>query len=293
MFKSDTVHKKGDNMTTAQDLMRKDYVSIDINDTVSVLLGALKKAKEHCALVFDGKEYLGTVAKRFLLSSRIDPSTMKVGNITKKRSKSKTEFFVPELSTDTDIKEICKLMAGTDSHVLPVLEKGKVIGVVQASDVMHEIAREYAKTACQEFSPKLITAEESDGIDTAIRILSRENIDHLPIVDKNNMVTGMVAMSDLLDNPNFWGVGSQKISQAASHQGKHTGYGQGEKTKMANLPIRNLLSRKQLCCTTPETKVPDAVKLMEENEVCSIVLVKNKKAVGIFTMKALLMDYAK
>jgi predicted transcriptional regulator len=39
--------------------------------------------------------------------------------------------------------------------------------------------------------------------------------------------------------------------------------------------------------------VPDAVKIMEENEVCSIVLVKNNKAVGIFTMKALLMDYAK
>src|SRR5574341_434691 len=140
-------NEKGDYMVTAQDLMRKDYVSVDVKDTVSELLGALKKAKEHCALVFDGKKYLGTVAKRFLLSSRIDPSTMKVGNITKKRSKSKTEFFVPELDPDTDIKEICKLMSGSDSHVLPVLEKGKVIGIVQASDVVHEISREYAKTA--------------------------------------------------------------------------------------------------------------------------------------------------
>lgn len=281
-------------MTTAQDLIRTDYVSVDVNDTVSQLIGTLKKAKEHCALVFDGKEYLGTVAKRFLLSSRIDPSTMKVGNIIKKRSKAKTEFFVPELAPDTDIKEICKLLAGTDSHVLPVLEKGKVIGVVEASDVMSEISREYAKITCQEFSPKLITASMDDGIDAAIRIFSRESIDHLPIVDKENTVLGMVAMSDLIDNPNFWGVSSQKISQAASHQqGKHTGYGQGEKTKMANLPIRNLLSRKQLCCTTPETKVPAAVAAMAEEGVCSIILVKNNKAVGIFTMKALLNDYAK
>lgn len=281
-------------MTTAQDLLRKDYVSVDIKDTISELIGAMKKAKEHCALVFDGKKYLGTVAKRFLLSSRIDPSAMKVGNITKKRSKSKTEFYVPELAPDTDIKEICKLMAGSDSHVLPVMEKGKVIGIVQAIDVVHEIAREYVKTACQEFSPALITASMDDGIDIAIRILSRESIDHLPIVDKDNAVIGMVAMSDLLDNPNFWGVSAQKISQAASHQqGKHTGYGHGEKTKMANLPIRNLLSRKQLCCTSPETKVPDAVALMEEEGVCSIILVKNKKAVGIFTMKDLLNDYAK
>jgi len=281
-------------MTTAQDLMRKDYVSVDVNDTVSELLGALKKAKDHYALVFDGKKYLGVVSKRFLLSSRLDPSTMKVGNITKHRSKSKTAFFVPELAPDTDIKEICKLMSSSDSHILPVLEKDKAIGIVQASDVVHEIAREYAKTTCEKFSPVLITAKESDGIDTAIKILSREYIDHLPIIDEQNRLTGMVAMSDLLENPQFWSVSSQKISQAASHQqGKHTGYGHGEKTKMANLPIRNCLSRRQLCSTAPETKVPDAVKLMEENDVCSIVLVRKGAPVGIFTIKDLLADYAK
>lgn len=281
-------------MTTAQDLLRTDYVSVDINDTVSELLGALKKAKEHYALVFDGKKYLGVVAKRFLLSSRIDPSTMKVSNITKKRSKSKTAFYVPELAPDTDIKEICKLMAASDSHLLPVLEKDKVIGIVIAQDVTKEIAREYAKITCQEFSPTIITANADDGIDTAIRILSDEGIDHLPVVDKKGAVIGMVSMSDLLDNPNFWGMQAQKIPQAASHQrGKRTGYGHGEKTKMANLPITNLLSRKPLCCTPPETKVPDAVELMEENDVCSIVLVKNNKPVGIFTMKDLFVDYAK
>jgi len=281
-------------MTTAQDIMRTDYVSVDMKDTVSELLGALKKAHEHYALVFDGKKYLGVIAKRFLLTGRIDPSTMKIANITKKRSKSKTAFYVPMLKPNSDIKEICRLMTASDSHVLPVLEKDRVIGIVQASDVVREIAKEYAKITCQEFSPALITAGMDDGIDKAIRILSREDIDHLPIVDKENTVIGMVAMSDIIENPQFWGSPAMKISQAASHQkSKHTGYGQGEKTKMTNLPIRNLLSRKQLCCTEPETKVPDAINKMEADGVCSIVLVKNKKAFGIFTIKDLLADYAK
>ncbi len=281
-------------MTTAQDLMRKDYISVDIKDTVSQLIGALKKTHEHYALVFDGKKYLGVVSKRFLLTSRIDPSKMKVGNVISKRSKSKSAFYVPELSPETDIKEICKLMGGVDSHLLPVMEKEKVLGVVQASDVVKEIAREYAKITCQRFSPILITAKATDGIYKAIDTFSRKSIDHLPIVDEKDELIGMVAMSDLLDNPQFWGSPAMKISQAASHQpSKHTGYGQGEKTKMSGLPIKNLLSRRQICCTTPETKIPEAVSMMEAEGVCSIVLVKNNKPVGIFTLKDLLLDYAK
>ncbi|MEM3154501.1 MAG: CBS domain-containing protein [Candidatus Woesearchaeota archaeon] len=281
-------------MTTALDLLQTDYISVDIKDTVSQLLGALKKAKEHYALVFNGKKYLGVVAKRFLLSSRIDPAKMKVSNIIKKRSKAKTQFYVPTLSPDTDIKEICKLMSTSDSHLLPVLEKGKVIGVVMAHDVVNEISKEYANITCKEFSPAIITASPEDDIFTAIQIFARKGIDHLPIVDKDNTIIGMVTMSDLLENPNFWGVQAQKLPTAASHQkGKRTGYQHGEKTKMTSLPIRNLLSRKPLCCTPPDTKVPAAVELMKKNDVCSIILIKNNKPVGIFTIKDLLIDYAK
>lgn len=281
-------------MTTAQDLMRKDYISVDIKDTVSQLIGALKKTHEHYALVFDGKKYLGVVSKRFLLTSRIDPSTMKVGNIISKRSKSKSAFYVPELSPETDIKEICRLMAGADSHLLPVMEKDKVLGVVQASDIVKEVAREYSKITCQRFSPALITAKETDGIYKAIDTFSRKSIDHLPIVDKNDSLIGMVSMSDIIDNPQFWGTTAQKIPRAASHKpGKKTGYQHGEKTKMSSLPIKNLLSRRQICCTSPETKIPEAVSMMEAEGVCSIVLVKNSKPVGIFTLKDILLDYAK
>ena len=281
-------------MVTAQDLLRKDYVSVDINDTISELIGALNKAKEHDALVFDGKKYLGVVAKRFLLTTRINPSEMKVANIIKKRSKSKTPFFVPILERDTDIKEICRLMATSDSHVLPVLEKDKVIGIVNAIDVVQEITQSYAKITCGEFSNFVITVRPKDGLDTAIDIFSRKDIDHLPVVDEQNRLMGMIAMSDLLENPQFWSVSAQKISQAASHQkGKKTGYQHGEKTSMLHLPVSNSLSRRQICSTSPETKIPDAVKRMVENDVCSIVLIKYDKPVGILTMRAILSDYAK
>jgi len=219
---------------------------------------------------------------------------MKVGNIIKKRSKAKAQFFVPTLEPNTSLKEICQKMAAADTHLLPVLHKGNVIGIVSSHDVALEIAKEYAKITCAEFASKPITARPSDGIFKTIDILSKKDIDHLPIVDEQNRLIGMVAMSDLLENPNFWNMSAQKISQAASHQqGKRTGYGHGEKTKMSSLPIENCMSRKPMCCTSPDTKIPEAVKLMDENNVCNIILVKNNQPVGIMTIKDLLMDYAK
>jgi len=274
--------------------MKTDYVSVDVKDTISQLLGKLKMKKEHSALVFEGKKYMGVLAKRFLLTSRINPSEMKVGNIIKKRSKAKAQFYVPTLELSTSLKEICRKMAAADTHLLPILQKDKVVGIVDSHDVALEIAGSYGKIACQEFASTPITAQAKDGIFKAINILSRKNIDHLPIVDEQDRLIGMVALSDLLENSNFWNMSSQKISQAASHQrGKRTGYAHGEKTKMSSLPIENCMSRKTMCCTSPDTKIPEAIRIMGENNVCNIILVKNNKPVGILTMKDIINDYAK
>ncbi len=281
-------------MVTAQDLLRTDYVSVDVQDSIAHLIGKLKQAKAHSALVFEGKKYMGVLAKRFLLTSRIDPSKMKVGNIIKKRSKAKAQFYVPTLELDTNLKEICRKMAAADTHLLPILQKNKVVGVVDSHDIAIEIASAYGKITCQEFASTPITAQAKDGIFKALDVLSRKNIDHLPIVDEQGRLIGMVALSDIVENSNFWNMSSQKISQAASHQrGKRTGYGHGEKTKTSSMPIENWMGKKTMCCTSPDTKIPEAIRIMGENDVCNIILVKNNKPVGILTMKDIINDYAK
>ena len=44
-------------MTTAQDLLSKNYARIDLNDTIGKLLGTLKTSKQSTALVFDDGTY--------------------------------------------------------------------------------------------------------------------------------------------------------------------------------------------------------------------------------------------
>ena len=282
-------------MVKAQDIMSKNFVSIDIKETISQMLGKMKSNRVHSAIVFEKGKYKGVVTRRFLLTSRIHTEEMKISNITKKRSKSKTPFYVPTLELDTELKEICRLMAASDTHTLPVLQKDKVVGVVSSHDVISHIADAYKKIACEELaSREIVTATPNEQLMKIIQKMSRNDIDHLPLVDEQGRLMGMIAMADLIDNPEFWDVRAQKISRAASHQqGKKTGYGSGEKESMLNLPARNCMSYKKMCSTAPETKIPAAINMMIENEVCNIILIRYDKPVGILTIKDLLVDYAK
>jgi len=282
-------------MTTAKDLMRTTFVQVDINDTAAQLIGKCKKAHSYSALVFEKGKYLGLVDKDFLLARHIDPTEMKIHNAVNKRSKSKTQFFVPTLSTQDDLKTICKKLSSASAHMLPVVEKDKVLGVVHVADVVREVSTEYKTATCDQIaSMKPITAKPTDKLSTLLTLFAKGGFDHLPVVDERNEMLGMLTFGDIMKEPNVWDNQSQKLPKAASHQpGKRSGYPSGEKKSVLDLPAQNFMSRKDLCCTPPETKITKAIDQMEQNEVCSIVLVKNNKPVGILTMKDICDDYAK
>ncbi|MBW2969793.1 CBS domain-containing protein [Candidatus Woesearchaeota archaeon] len=282
-------------MPTAQDLMQTNYVSVELKDTISSMLGKMRLKKMYYALVFEGGKYKGLIAKRFLLTSRIRPDIMKIANILKKRSKSKVPFFVPTLTPQTELKEICRLLATADTHILPIIKNNKVIGIVDAHDVINHIADSYKNLGCEELASKeVIVATSNDQLMKAIQKMNRNDIDHLPIVDKEGKLEGMVAMADILKNAQFWDLHTQKIPRAASHQkGKRSGYGTGEKENMLNLPLKNWMTTKSICSTKPSTKIPEAVEMMQKNDVSNIILVQFNKPVGIMTIKNLLADYAK
>ncbi|MBI4146903.1 CBS domain-containing protein [Candidatus Woesearchaeota archaeon] len=281
-------------MTTAQDLMHA-YISIDIQDTVAQLIGKFKKGSTYSAVVFDGKKYLGMVEKHSLANNKGDSQTMKVNNLIKHRSKAQTPFYVPTLASDAELPEICKKMITGDTHALPVLDGKEVLGIVTAEDVALAIAKEYKGITCDKLaSKKPLTCTPDDSIAKAVSALNREGIDHLPIADEKNQLLGMVSMSDILNSEELWNSERQHLSKAASHQqGKHTGYQHGEKTSLSSLPVKNFMTKKSTCCTNPEETIPNIVKKMQQEKVCSIILVKNNQPVGILTLKDILKDYAK
>lgn len=287
-------------MAQANELMRADFIVADINDTVAELIGQMERHKQGEAVVFDGTTYRGMASKKWLLSSRIDPATMKLKNIISHRSKGKSQFFVPMLEPDTDITEIARLLSTADVHALPVIaqqnKKDKVVGIVTAMDVVGELRGSYAKVKANELGTmKLVTVQEDDELGKAMNLMNMKNVGHIVVVDSTGKLVGILSVSDVVMDVHAQPRSTMHISKAASHQqGKHTGFGTGEKTDPLKLPVHNILTHVPNCCTAaPEDKISTVIDAMVDQNVSTAVLVKNDVPVGILTVKDILDDYAK
>ena len=279
----------------AKDILTPKFLEIKLEDTISQMIGKMRKAKAHFALVFEGKKYLGLVGKKFLLTSKIDPHAMKVANIVKKRSKSKTPFYVPILSPDTKLQEIARLMNTADVHALPVMQNDKVIGVVTAKDLAKAIAPEYKAVKAYELgSMKLKTAKESDEIGKLVELMHEKNIQHVPVVDKSGQLSGIVSTGNLIDEFLLWDAfKTQKIPGNAKHEpGKKKGYGTKDKIHLLRVPVEQIMTT-AVCVASPDDTVTKAVQKMESAGVTTAVLARNNVPFGILTLKDLFKDYAK
>lgn len=287
-------------MAQAHELMRTDFIVADINDTAGMLIGQMERHKQGIAVVFDGGTYKGMVAKKWLLSSRIDPAKMKLNNLITHRSKSKTPFFVPKLDPETDLKEVARLIATADVHALPVIEterkKEKVVGIVHALDVIGELRTFYSRVRADELaSMKLVTINQDEELGKAMNLMSKQGIGRVVVVDDAGKLVGIISLTDILTDVTALPRTNMHISKAGSHQqGKRSGFGIGEKTSILKLPVHNALTHVPNCCTTsPEDSVGAAIDLMVEANVTSVVLVKKDIPVGILTARDILEDFSK
>jgi len=287
-------------MVQAQDILRTDFILATVDDTVSSLIGQMERHDECYAVVFENNNYKGIVAKKWLLSSRIDPASMKIRNLLTHRSKSKTPFFVPKLSPDTELKEIARLMATADVHALPVIgiehKKEHVIGMVHAEDVIAALRTFYVRVRADELgSMKLVTIQENEEIGKAINLMSKQNIGRVVVVDSQNKLIGIIGLTDIILDVSVFPRTRMHMSKAGSHQkGKRTGFGVGEKTNILTLPVHNILTHVPNCATAPpEESVAQIIDTMVEDDISSVVLVKKDIPVGIITIKDILEDFSK
>lgn len=278
----------------AKDLLSQEYLALDVHQTVAEYLGKLGSRKKSFALVFDGKKYLGVIGKSWLLTSRIDASHMKLSNILKHRSKSKTPFFVPKLSLVTSFEEICRLMATSGSKILPVLEKDKVVGVVEVESILEQLKPFYKKVKCSQLSPKeIITVDQNDEIGRAVELMHDNHVDRLPVVDGAKKLVGIFTLRDIIIDFGKWDRTKMHISRAASHQqGKKTGFGLRDHFDLLKVPVSNLIQPNLFVCS-PQESVSCAIDMMIKDQVCCVVLVQNNKPVGILTARDILLDFTK
>ncbi|WP_099211792.1 IMP dehydrogenase [Thermococcus henrietii] len=113
------------------------------------------------------------------------------------RKVKRAERFIVEdvisISPDETIDYALFLMEKNDIDGLPVVEDGKVVGVISKKD----IAVKPGKLVREVMTGEPITVPESVTAEEALNLMFEHRIDRLPVVNSEGKLVGIITMSDL------------------------------------------------------------------------------------------------
>ncbi len=128
--------------------------------------------------------------------------------------KDRMTTTVITVEMETSMTEAFRLMKENDIRRLPVLEKGKVAGIITLTDLnqaspssatslsIHELNYLLAKTKIKDIIPKkqkLITVSPEAYIETAAKLMRQNTVSGLPVTENDKLV-GIITETDLFDS---------------------------------------------------------------------------------------------
>ncbi|MEP6785872.1 MAG: CBS domain-containing protein [Sphingomonadales bacterium] len=108
---------------------------------------------------------------------------------------------VVAISPDATVADAVKLLATKRIGAVPVTDGKTVLGIFSERDVVYGLERDGAaaldKRVGDVMTSPALTVEPDAPIISALSLMSRRRIRHLPVVDENGMV-GFVSIGDLV-----------------------------------------------------------------------------------------------
>jgi CBS domain-containing protein len=101
---------------------------------------------------------------------------------------------------DTTVAEAAKVMAKEDVGPVPVVEEGRLTGIVTDRDIVIRVVAEgrdpNSTTVGEIASRDVVTVSPDDDLDTALKQLAQNQVRRIPVVDGGRLV-GIVAQADI------------------------------------------------------------------------------------------------
>ncbi|MEM1855795.1 MAG: CBS domain-containing protein [Candidatus Methanomethylicaceae archaeon] len=91
-------------------------------------------------------------------------------------------------------------MANNDIGFLPIIENEKLIGVISETDIVKIIGdnEDLNAQVYKYANKKLIVIHKDKTLKEAVELMINNNIRHLPIIDDNEKVMGVISVKDLI-----------------------------------------------------------------------------------------------
>jgi len=113
------------------------------------------------------------------------------------------ERNVLTVSPDTSVLEVERLMNEHGIGGVPVLEYGKVVGIVSRRDVRGIPGRRGSESVRAIMTREPITATEDITMEKALEIMYTHKVERLPILDTAGGLAGIITMQDILEKRQY------------------------------------------------------------------------------------------
>jgi CBS domain-containing protein len=139
-------------------------------------------------------------------------------------AKSVRDVMTPGVRTvraSQSLAEAAEVMKGEDVGSVPVVEEGRLAGIVTDRDIVTRAVAErrdpQAVKVDEIASRELVTVEADQDLDEALALMARHQVRRLPVVEQGRLV-GMLAQADIALEAKEKKVGEtvEEISKATS-----------------------------------------------------------------------------
>ena len=175
------------------DVSTETYITKDIKLNIPFVSAAMDTVTEaQLAIAIAQEGGLGFIHKNM----SIERQAAEVDKV--KRSESGMIINPITIDPDKPIGEALALMARFHISGVPVVQKGKLVGIITNRDLRFITEKDYkAKVSEYMTSKNLITTPMGTTLEEAIKPLQKHRIEKLPVVDKKGHLVGLITIKDI------------------------------------------------------------------------------------------------
>lgn len=168
--------------------MTSDVVHVEIPGNRDDVLKILKRTGISGVPVIKSKKLVGIITRKDLLQK---PEETQLGLLMTTKPVT--------ISPDADIREAARLLVTRRIRRLPVVESGKLVGLLSVADIIHAIAQMKIKEEIKDsFMSQTFALWEETPLPVVGRVMEISGVDAIPILDAESRLQGIISERDLI-----------------------------------------------------------------------------------------------
>lgn len=259
-------------------LKTTNIIKVHPHETLSSAISKLSSSHDAAFVFSMENNYMGIVNPYYSLIKSSSPANARIEHCL---------FHASKLHLNDSIQRAAQLMNESKVHYLPVMDSHEqFVGIVSARRILsvlkdNDIFNVKISEVLRAKRFPLITVANTDFVSTAVNELKKYKVSKLVVINKEMKLCGVLSYYDLIS------------FLILPKKNERKGERKGNKISLNHQRVSNF-SKNFILTLTAEKSIQEALKLIIDKKIGSIVVVDNERhPVGIITTKDMLSLLAK